>query len=89
MEMDLTHLVRTAQCEGWGTGRTMEMDPTRLVGTAQYGGWGTGRMKLAQWAQRQRLRRNSAWAVGHRSQEDLRLNFCLEQDLDPGWGVMT
>jgi hypothetical protein len=64
----------------------MKMDPTRLVRTAQCGGWGTGRMKLAQRAQRQRLRQNGMWAVGCRSPKTQDSTSCLRQDLDPGWG---
>jgi hypothetical protein len=70
------------------SGSTMEMDPTCLVGTAQCGGWGTGRMKLAQQAQRQRLRRDSMQAVGRHSPKIQDSTSRLEQDLNPGWGVL-
>jgi hypothetical protein len=53
---------------------------------SQCRGWGTGWMKLAQQAQRQRLRQGGAWAVERRPLKTQDRTFRLEQDLDPGWG---
>jgi hypothetical protein len=65
----------------------MEMDPATSVGTAQCGGGALVGRNWLKRTQRQRLRRGGAQVVGRRLKTQDRTSR-LEQDLDPGRGVM-